>query len=110
MVELTVLILLLLLPLQLADQHWGVIGVRFKQTSCDNLGSSNKGSGDDNKGSSPSDQQGANNSGDSEQPGLTGDSITASIKKASNNFDKKWQDLSSKSDTKWKAQKPDWFK
>jgi hypothetical protein len=74
---------LLLTCVQLADEHWGVIGVKFKQTSCDKLGpiegsdsssgnnegKSNNGSQDSNTSSSSQDSNNSSQGNNSSQDG-----------------------------------------
>lgn len=123
----------LLTCVQLADEHWGVIGVKFKQTSCDKLGpiDGSDNSSDNNKGETDNGSQDNNSSQDNSSQDNSSQKDSQDLLKEfkgwdkswikqrvsnwdhlkDDEFEKHWEDLTSDARaSKFKHEKPSWVK
>jgi hypothetical protein len=112
---------------KLADEHWGVIGVKFKQTSCDKLGpiegsdsssGNNEGKSDNSNNSSQGNNQDSSNKDHNplrEFKGWDDSWIKQRVSSwdhlKDHEFEKHWEDLTSDTwASKFKQEKPSWVK
>lgn len=105
--------------LQLADEHWGVIGLEWKEASCDKLGEVSGDGGNDSKGDDSSDKGDNSQSGSDKLDGHDGWDTTWLKHKVrswgskvdDSDFEKRWEDtVDGTWLSKFKSEQPSWVK